>query len=103
MIVTVALPFCIGSPYSPPSFSGAQLRNIVRCFASPRNDVNLFAGNQFFHLAQLLLAEEHLLADEEGRRAERAAVDGGLGVSDQLALHVGFLRARQEFRAVEAR
>src|SRR5438477_7417419 len=53
-------------------------------------------------LAQLLLAEEHLVADEEGRRAERAARDRGLGVLDQLGLDVGILRAREQLCAVEA-
>ena len=51
---------------------------------------------------KLLLAEEHFLADEEGRRAERAALDGVLRVLDQLGLHVGVLRARQQFCGIEA-
>ena len=51
---------------------------------------------------KLLLAEEHFLADEEGRRAERAALDRGLGVLDQLRLDVGVLRTREQFCGIEA-
>src|SRR6266849_1172466 len=60
------------------------------------------ARNQFLDLAQLLLAEKHLLADEEGGRAERAAVDGCLRVLDQLRLDLGLLRARKQFCRIEA-
>src|SRR3954471_20345053 len=53
-------------------------------------------------LAQLFLAEEHLAADEEGRRAERPACDGLLGVLDQSALHLGFPGAGEQLLRVEA-
>ncbi len=36
----------------------------------PRNDGKSLTRNQLLDLAQLLLAEKHFLADEEGRRAE---------------------------------
>src|SRR5258705_1244282 len=61
-----------------------------------------FPRNPLLDLAQLLLAEKHFLADEKGRRAERAALDRGLGVLDQLRLDVGFLRARKQFCRIEA-
>src|SRR6266436_6463963 len=61
-----------------------------------------FPRNQLLDLAQLLLAEKHFLADEKGRRAERAALDGRLRVLDQLHLDVGILRARQQFCRIEA-
>ena len=66
-----------------------------------RFTVRSFARNQFLDLAQLLLAEKHFLADEEGRRAERAALDRRLRVLDQLRLDVGLLRAREQFRRIE--
>src|SRR5437764_2731345 len=44
-------------------------------------------------LAQLLLAEEHLVADEQGRRAERAARDRLLGALEQSALDFRLLGA----------
>ena len=42
--------------------------------------------DRLFNLAQAVLAEVHLLADEEGRRAEDTALDGGVGVGDQRLL-----------------
>src|SRR6266496_2150061 len=64
---------------------------------------SLFALQRFLDFAQLFLAEEHLPADEEGRRAEGAALDGGLGVLYQFALHIRILRAGEQFCGVEAR
>ncbi len=37
------------------------------------------AHDLFLDLAQAVLAEEDLVADEEGRRAEGAALEGGTG------------------------
>ena len=62
-----------------------------------------FPRNHFLDFAQLLLAEEHLLADEKRRRAERAALDGRLRVLDQPGLDVGILRAGEQFCGIEAR
>src|SRR6266851_2011441 len=68
----------------------------------PRNDGKSLTRNQLLDLAQLLLAEKHFLADEEGRRAEGAAFDRRLRVLDQLRLDVPFLRAGEQFCCVEA-
>src|SRR4051812_28344275 len=62
----------------------------------------LFPRDHFLDFAKLLLAEKHFLADEERRRTERAALDGGLGVLDQSGLYIGVLRARQQFGGIEA-
>src|SRR3954470_21563957 len=63
---------------------------------------SLFARlHHFLDVAQLFLAEKHLLAHEEGRRAERAAFDGRLGVLDQLRLDVGFLGTGEQLGSVE--
>ena len=53
--------------------------------------------HHFLDFAQLLLAEEYLVADEEGRRAEGAALDRFLGVLDQLCLDVGLLARASSF------
>src|SRR5215471_10031552 len=58
--------------------------------------------NLFLDVAQAVLAKEDLLADEEGRRTERAAIDRVVGVLDQLFLDVVLLRARDETVDVEA-
>src|SRR4029077_2495083 len=60
------------------------------------------ARDQLFDLAQLFLAKKHFLADEEGRRAERAALDGCLGILDQFRLRVSLLRSCQQLCGVEA-
>src|SRR5215216_3578107 len=62
---------------------------------------DLSPRNHFLDFAQLLLAEEHLLADEKCRRTERAALDRGLGGFDQLGLDVGILRAGKQFCRIE--
>src|SRR5260370_33350979 len=73
----------------------------VWSFGPSRNDEASFPRHHLLDLAQLLLAEEHLLADEEGRRAERAALDGRLRILDQLGLHVRLLRACETLCPVE--
>src|SRR6185312_14839480 len=52
-------------------------------------------------VAQLVLAEKHLPADKEGRRAERTAVDGVAGQVDQLLFDVVLLRPRDQAVDVE--
>ncbi len=54
-------------------------------------------------VAQAVLAEEDLPADEKGRRAECAPADRGLGVGDEPSLHVGGLGRFEDGRTVEAR
>src|SRR6516164_2895933 len=57
----------------------------------------------FLDIAQAVLAKENLVADEEGRRAERGARHRVAGVLDQLFLDVVLLRARDEPVDVDAR
>src|SRR5438552_11804548 len=90
-------------PLLPPTIRYSSLT--IRFFTTSRQTVEsgrLFARDHFLDLAKLLLAEKHFLADEEGRRAERAALDGGLGVLDQPRLDIGVLRTRQQFCCIEA-
>src|SRR4051812_42325295 len=59
--------------------------------------------NHLFDVAQLLLAEEYFVADEEGRRAEGAALDRALRIFDELRLHLGLPCAGEQLGAVESR
>jgi hypothetical protein len=59
--------------------------------ASPR----LRRDDLLLHVAQAILAEENLLANEEGGRAKGAARDGGLSVLEQRVLDRRLLDARQ--------
>src|SRR3954453_2793593 len=70
------------------------------CFASLAMTVWSLARDHFLDIAQLFLAEKHFLADEEGRRAERAAFDGRLGVLDQFRLDVGILGTGEQLCSV---
>src|SRR5579872_2377235 len=74
------------------------------CFVAhaPRNDGKLFPQNHLLDITQLFLAEEDFLADKESRRAERAALDCGLCVLDQLRLDVGIPGAREQFDRIDA-
>src|SRR5271154_6955696 len=57
----------------------------------------------FLHVAQLIFAEEHFLADEEGRRTERSAIDGVLREFQQAVLHVRLLRSREQVVEIDIR
>lgn len=49
--------------------------------------LELFALHQgFFHEIEAVLAEKHLVADEKGRRSERAAAHGLVGGTAQCRL-----------------
>src|SRR5689334_24254922 len=61
----------------------------------------LRSGHHFLDVAQLLLAEKHFLADEEGRRTECAALHRRLRVLHQLRLDLRILRAREQFCRVQ--
>src|SRR5262249_48209339 len=50
----------------------------------------------FFHVAEAILAEEYLRANEKRRNAEGTARDGIVGVGDQPRLDVCLLRAREK-------
>src|SRR5437588_4431245 len=91
-------------PLLPPTIRYSPLT--IRFFTTSRQTVEagrLFARDHFLDFAKLLLAEKHFLADEKCRRAERAALDGGLGVLDQPGLYIGVLRACQQPGGIEAR
>src|SRR5512140_3172771 len=59
------------------------------------------AKNCFFDVAQPVLAEVDVVADKEGRRAERATRDRALGVGAQLVLDLVGLRRREKAARVE--
>ncbi len=59
--------------------------------------------DRFLDVTELILAEEHFLADEEGRRAKGAAVDRIGRQIDQPFLDVVLLRARNQPVDVDAR
>src|SRR5512139_1034329 len=59
-------------------------------------------GHRLAHEVQPVLAEEHLVADEERRRAEHAARYSGLGVGDQPGLHFGVADQCEEGFGIEA-
>src|SRR6478735_12247067 len=80
------------------AFAGTTSR---RLFDFPTSRKSL-PRHHLLDLAQLLLAEEHLVADEEGRRAERDASDSLLGVLDQSALHLRFPGAGEQLLCVKA-
>src|ERR1700676_3925142 len=61
-----------------------------------RSTARSFPQNHLLDLAQLLLAEKHFLADKEGRRAERAALDRILRVLAPPCLDGELLRAGQQ-------
>src|SRR6266581_7634963 len=67
----------------------------------PARALGAGADDLFLDVAQPILAEEDLLADEEGRAAERAARDRGLRVLQQALLDLGLLHAREQTRGVE--
>src|SRR5258708_915311 len=67
---------------------------------SPRRSELL--NDLFLDLAQSILAEEHLVADEEGRRAELAARDRTARVVDQLLLDVILLCPRDQTVDIDA-
>ena len=79
-----------------------QISWFARSVGPSPEEASVLPRDQFLDFAQLLLAEEHFRADEEGRRAERAALDGDLRVLDQLRLDVGLQRAREQFCGIEA-
>ena len=59
--------------------------------------------DHFLDLAQSVFAKEDLIADKEGRRAERAARDRALGIVEQPRLDLGVLDQRRKLFGVEAR
>src|SRR6266851_8293119 len=81
-------------------------RGSMDCFAFARNDelrLGSFGGNvtclfddRFFDIAELILAEEHFVADEERGRTKCTAVDGVGCQLDQPFLDVILLRARNQ-------
>src|SRR5271155_629243 len=74
---------------------GGALRSLALCDFQLRD-------NLFLDVVQTVLAEEYLVADEESRRTEGAAIDRVAGVLDQLLLDVVLLRARDETVDVHA-
>ena len=60
-------------------------------------------GQRLLDEVQPVLAEEHLVADEEGGRAERAARHRLPGIGDQLLLDRRLLRSGEERVCVETR
>src|SRR5690242_2677523 len=64
--------------------------------------LNLRSRNLLLDIAQLVLAEENLVADKESGAAERAARDRRLGVLQETLLDLGLLRARDQPCAVES-
>src|SRR5262249_55950474 len=107
----VALRFGIFILHEPSPSSLRAKRSNPECFCEDSLDcfvaallamTKLFTGYELLDFAQLLLAEEHLLADKESRRAECAALDRRLRVLEQLCLHIRLLRAGQQLRAVKA-
>src|SRR5215472_14223676 len=69
--------------------SGARFFELVGCRRARFDD-------GFLHVAQLIFAEEHLLADEECRGAERAAVDRVLRQLHEAVLDIWLLRTREQ-------
>ena len=61
-----------------------------------RNGLADLLDDRLLHIAELVLAEEHLISNEESRRAECAAVDGVGGPIDQPLLDVILLRTRKQ-------
>src|SRR5262249_51624619 len=59
--------------------------------------------NGVLHVAQLILAEEHLLSHKEGRSAESTAVHGVLRQLQQPALDILLLCARKQTIEVDVR
>src|SRR5438046_6302433 len=68
----------------------------------PGPDGRRLLDDRFFYITQLILAKEHFLADEEGRRAKGPAIDRVGGVFDQHFLDVVLLRAGNEPVDVDA-
>jgi len=58
--------------------------------------------DRFFHVAQLIFAEKHLLANEERRRAEGAPGYGIVGQIDQALLDVVLLGPRDQAINIDA-
>src|SRR6476659_4695538 len=67
---------------------------------SPRRPELL--DNLFLDLSQSILAKEHLVADEKGRRAKLAARDRTACVVAQLLLDVGLLCPRDQAVDIDA-
>src|SRR5215831_13652206 len=57
--------------------------------------------NRFFDVAELVLAEEHFLADKERRRAEGAAVDRISCQLEQFLFHIVLLCPRHQPVGIE--
>ena len=57
--------------------------------------------DHFLDLAQSVFAKEDLIADKEGRRAERAARDRALGIVEQPRLDLGVLNQCVEAFRIE--
>src|SRR5277367_206429 len=52
-----------------------------------RGAISAGGYDRFLDVAQAILAEENFVADVKGRRAKGAALDGTIGVVDQLVFH----------------
>src|SRR5689334_10075316 len=61
------------------------------------------SGNGFLHIGQPILAEEHVPADEEGRRPKHAARNRILRKFHEAILDVSLLRAREQMVEVDLR
>src|SRR6202790_5844035 len=83
-------------------------RPAFRCAISARHSSDLESGrvrlfdDRFLDIAELVLAEEHLLANEKRRRAETSARHRVGGVVDQLLLDVVLLGAGNQAVDIDA-
>jgi hypothetical protein len=87
--------FGVGEPQD--SKTGAAGRNSHRCVRSPPCE------NQLLDVTEPVLAEEDLVADEEGRRAEGAARDRALRIVQELRFDLRVLGQPFEPLGIETR